>query len=56
MVVWHGVAGIEGAESLLIVPNLLPFGFDQMKWVLSATACHRARDDAESAGRGQWRS
>src|SRR5688572_10029789 len=47
------IAGIERAKCLLFVPNLLPFGFNQMKRVLSATACHRARDDAESAALGQ---
>ncbi len=41
----HGVAGVEGAESLLLIPSLLPLGFDEMKRILSATACHRAGDN-----------
>ena len=43
--------GIERAESLLRVPNFLPFGFDQMKRILSATACHRAEDTTQTKGR-----
>ena len=47
MSVRHGLAGIERAESLLLVPGLLPLGLDQMKRILSATACHRAADATE---------
>jgi signal peptidase I len=43
----HGVAGIERAESLLLIPSLLPLGFDQMKRILSATACHRVEDSTQ---------
>jgi hypothetical protein len=32
---------IKGAKGLLFVPELLPFGLDQMKRILSATARHR---------------
>ena len=42
MPVRHGVAGIERAESLLLLPGLLPLGFDEMEWVLSAAARHKA--------------
>src|ERR1035437_7416311 len=42
---------IEGAESLLLIPGLLPLGFDQMKRILSATACHRAEDTTQTKGR-----
>src|ERR1700761_6017736 len=35
MVRRDGVARIESAKSLPFVPGLLPFGFDEMKWVLS---------------------
>lgn len=47
----HGVVRIERAESLLLFPSLLPFGFDQVKRILSATAGHRAVEDTrKSAG------
>src|ERR1019366_2108968 len=42
---------IEGAKSLLLLPSLLPLGFDQMKRILSATACHRAEDTTQTKGR-----
>ena len=48
--------GIKRAECLLFVPSLLPLGFDQVKRILSATARHRARDDAETETPGQWQS
>src|SRR5208283_3440935 len=54
----HGFSGIERAECLLLVPNLLPLGFDQMKRILPAAACHRATDATrKNAGfnRGVWR-
>ena len=50
MVRGHGLAGIEGAKRLLLLPSLLPFGFDQMKRILSATARHRAGDSTRKSG------
>src|ERR1035437_3499982 len=44
------LARIEGAESLLLLPSLLPLGFDQVKRILSATACHRAVDTTQKNG------
>jgi hypothetical protein len=41
---------------LLLVPSLLPPGFDQMKRILPATACHRVADIAETQASGQWRN
>jgi hypothetical protein len=41
MVRGNFVAGIERAESLLLVPSFLPLGFDQMKRILSAAARHK---------------
>ena len=38
----HFLARVEGTKSLLLFPSLLPLGFDQMKWILSAAARHRA--------------
>ena len=38
----NGLAWIEGAERLLLVPGLLPLGLDEMKRILSAAARHRA--------------
>jgi hypothetical protein len=35
------VARIKGAECLPLVPNFLPFGLDQVKWILPAAARHR---------------
>jgi hypothetical protein len=32
---------IKGAESLLLIPKLLPLGFDQMKRILPAAARHK---------------
>jgi hypothetical protein len=32
----------------LLVPSLLPLGFDEMKRILSSTACHRAGDTTET--------
>ncbi len=49
MAVGNHIAGVESAKGLSVVPGLLPLGFDQMKWILSATACHRARDDCANA-------
>jgi hypothetical protein len=43
MVRGNFVAGIERAESLLLLPSLLPFGFDQVKRILSAAAGHKKR-------------
>jgi hypothetical protein len=31
----NGVARVEGAKGLLFVPSPLPFGFDQVKRILS---------------------
>ena len=46
------LARIEGAKSLLLVPNLLPFGLDQMKRILSAAARHRTSILPETESRG----
>jgi hypothetical protein len=42
MVCGHNLSGIERSESLLLLPGLLPLGFDQVKRILSAAARHRA--------------
>ena len=51
----HGVAGVEGAESLLRVPRALPLGLNQIKRILSATR-HRAGIIGAAQKCGQWRS
>jgi hypothetical protein len=43
MLFWNFFAGVKSAESLLYLPEMLPLGFDQMKWILPAAARHRAR-------------
>ena len=35
-----GIAGVKSAERLLVVPILTPFGFNQVKRILSASGCH----------------
>src|ERR1039458_4147838 len=45
-------ARIKGAKSLLFVPKLLPFRFDQMKRILSAAAGHRRMILRKAARRG----
>jgi signal peptidase I len=46
----HGFSRVERSESLLLVPNFLPLGFNQMKWILSAAAGHRAADSTQNGG------
>ena len=43
------LAGIPGAKCLLRLPMLLPFGFDQMKRILSAS-CHKPGNIAKMKG------
>ena len=42
-------ARVPGAKSLLLVPLALPFGFDQVERILSASGCHKPETIAESA-------
>ena len=56
MVRGNFLARIERAESLLSLPSLLPLGFDQVKRILPATACHRADIIGETNAAGQSRS
>src|SRR5665213_2676239 len=56
MVRGNFLARIEGAKALRVVPNFLPLGFDQMKWILSAAARHRTLDFARKLKRGQLRN
>ena len=43
------LTGIPGAKSLLLIPVSLPLGFDQVKWILTASRCHRRGNIAKRA-------
>jgi hypothetical protein len=47
MALRHGIPGIKGAEGLVLIPMLLPFGLDEMKRILSASGCHKPQTIAE---------
>src|ERR1035438_7263967 len=47
MVRGNFLVGVERAKRLLLLPSLLPLGFDQMKRILSAAAGHRAEDSTQ---------
>jgi hypothetical protein len=46
----HGFTRIPGTKGVLLVPMPLPPGFDQVKWILSASRCHERGNIAESEG------
>src|SRR5262245_25898366 len=43
MIGWRPFSRIPGAKSTFLVPMLLPFGLDQVKRILFASRCHKAR-------------
>jgi hypothetical protein len=47
-----GFPRVESAKSLLLIPELLPFGLNQMKRILSAAAGHRRMILRKAARRG----
>ncbi len=51
---WNCLSRVPGAEGLLSIPKMLPFGLDQMKWILfpHRSESHFAR--RPDAGQGVW--